>query len=678
MLGATWVDCRTRVERQGRSRTERRCAIPSVLYTQGIGRLRAGVIGVLAAAVAAIAAPVAGAQAPPITDFLNGGERGAECPRYGDVRICSGDVPSFDGVTLDVDLTMPANDDGSKRRPLIVMLNGFGSDKHYWESNDDEADGRDRYHWNNHWFAKHGYYVLTYTPRGFGTQPADGDRPQTPPDSSSALDKTAPTESDLKNATIRLKSREFEIRDTQWLAALAARSFAIDPEKVAVTGNSYGGGESWTQASRATWSFPHEQDETLPALDLQVAVPKYGWTDLLYSLGPNGRPNPEGEAGPGQEAQGIYESSGGDAQSPTGQGFPFGVLKESYVDLFYGIGSNAADGNIFEKGQSDCQNDEEGCYNIDSWYARAQAGEPYEGPIVEQLRRGLTEFRSSYYQEDGWAAQRDGRKVAISGIQGWTDDLFPAVEAFRQFKYLKRLDPRWPVELMVTDVGHPRAQNKKSTWRRANQQAFQFLSAHIEGSHEQQTTVSSEPTVCELGGESDQETAPSDRLSAQTPEELSAGRLLVRYGRGDTLLFTSGADDPKGPASDPISATISGQVGPGECVTSPAPPPEDSYSEISRPLAEDTSYVGLGTVDVDYTFVGLSGQLDARVWDVPPDPRPAEECPSGEPREGCPVLITRGTYRLRSDRPTDLTPQSSRSAQRATHTEMSVRLRPAR
>lgn len=210
---------------------------------------------------------------------------------------------------------------------------------------------------------------------------------------------------------------------------------------------------------------------------------------------------------------------------------------------------------------------------------------------------------------------------------------------------------------MVTDVGHPRAQNKKSTWRRANQQAFQFLSAHIEGSHEQQTTVSSEPTVCELGGESDQETAPSDRLSAQTPEEPSAGRLLVRYGRGDTLLFTSGADDPNGPASDPISATISGQVGPGECVTSPAPPPEDSYSEISRPLGEDTTYVGLGTVDVDYTFVGLSGQLDARVWDVPPDPRPAEECPSGEPREGCPVLITRGTYRLRSDRPTDLTPQ---------------------
>ena len=47
------------------------------------------------------------------------------------------------------------------------MLHGFGNDKHEWESTNDEGDGADKYHWNNRWFAKHGYYVLSYTARGF-------------------------------------------------------------------------------------------------------------------------------------------------------------------------------------------------------------------------------------------------------------------------------------------------------------------------------------------------------------------------------------------------------------------------------------------------------------------------------------------------------------------------------
>ena len=133
---------------------------------------------------------------------------------YGGVRICSGSVPSFDGSKMDVDLTQPMNDGG--RHPLIVMLHGFGNDKHEWESTTDEGDGADKYHWNNRWFAKHGYYVLTYTARGFKDDGAtqDENQPPTPfdPDGSESL----------PNGTLHLKSRDYEIRDTQWLAALAA------------------------------------------------------------------------------------------------------------------------------------------------------------------------------------------------------------------------------------------------------------------------------------------------------------------------------------------------------------------------------------------------------------------------------------------------------------------------
>src|SRR4051812_38221613 len=81
------------------------------------------------------------------------------CPPYGDQEICSGQVQSFDGTSLDVDLTKPAQDTRSTH-PLIVMLHGFGNTKHEWESMTDEGDGGDKYHWNSHWFSRHGYYVL--------------------------------------------------------------------------------------------------------------------------------------------------------------------------------------------------------------------------------------------------------------------------------------------------------------------------------------------------------------------------------------------------------------------------------------------------------------------------------------------------------------------------------------
>src|SRR5215207_6612836 len=89
------------------------------------------------------------------------------CPAYGDQRICTAQVPSFDGTPLDVDLTLP--EDGGGSHPLIVLLHGFGNDKREWQSLDDRGDGADKLRWNSHCFASHGFYVLTYTARGFRT-----------------------------------------------------------------------------------------------------------------------------------------------------------------------------------------------------------------------------------------------------------------------------------------------------------------------------------------------------------------------------------------------------------------------------------------------------------------------------------------------------------------------------
>ena len=539
---------------------------------------------------------------------------------YGGVRICSGSVPSFDGSKMDVDLTQPMHG-GGERHPLIVMLHGFGNDKHEWESTTDEGDGADKYHWNNRWLAKHGYYVLTYTARGFRDDGPSGDnQPPTPFDPDGSLS--------LPRGTLHLKSRDYEIRDTQWLAALAAETYPdVDPDSIAVTGGSYGGIESWLQASQATWTFPHSLDASLPILSLQVAVAKYPSTDIAYALAPNGH-------GGGPGLNDLYESSQGRPSNDLGDGNPIGVPKQSYVTGLFASGQTKG---VFEAGTStdapfactygDC----EGTININSWKARTDAGDPTapEDVIIRQIRRGLTEFRGAYYQDEGWSQQENGRKVAVFSIQGWTDDLFPAVESFRMFKYLKRLDPRWPVELALADVGHSRAQNKPETWHRLNAQAFQWLQSNINGSHEQRTTVSSEATVCgDEGGPS--------RAVGTTPEDLANGSLSIQYPSGTTV-SPLGAADPNGPATDAIAGPI---VQPGEpCRQSDGPiPPGAGYTAYSSPLVKTQTYVGIGTVRVPYTWAGAaSGQLDARLFDVAPD--------------GTELLMTRGAYRLENDPP---------------------------
>src|SRR5690242_3477482 len=66
----------------------------------------------------------------------------ATCGTYGGIKVCSGEVPSFDGTPLDVDLSFPSSGTGTTH-PLMVLLHGFGNDKHEWESTTDAADNGD-------------------------------------------------------------------------------------------------------------------------------------------------------------------------------------------------------------------------------------------------------------------------------------------------------------------------------------------------------------------------------------------------------------------------------------------------------------------------------------------------------------------------------------------------------
>src|SRR5207237_7092847 len=163
-----------------------------------------------------------------------------------------------------------------------------------------------------------------------------------------------------------LKSREFEIRDTQWLAALVAQAYPdLDVNQAAISGGSYGGGESWLQATQPVWNantfVTPAPTPALPILQLQVAIPKYPWTDLAYSLAPNGHPGPFDAT--------IYSSSQGNTGDPTdtGQGNPFGSPKFSYVFGLFDLG--VIDG-IFVRGTTVTPS-EEGPISLPTWAGRA-------------------------------------------------------------------------------------------------------------------------------------------------------------------------------------------------------------------------------------------------------------------------------------------------------------------
>ena len=630
----------------------------------------------MAATAAALALPGAALaqEPPPYTDLSKLPCKPYPAEENREQEICSGEVVSFDGATLDVDVTKPLDNARGQRHPMIVMLHGFGNDKDEWQYLNDEGDNADKWHWNSHWFAKHGYYVVNYTARGFDTdrEPDEGTgKPDTPPGTSYSE----------PNGTIHLKSREFEVRDTQWLAALTAKAFEdIAEDQVAVTGGSYGGGESWLQASQASWTFPRDCSEAakqptpddppdpekdplaacktgktpkdgLDALQLQVAVPKYPWTDLAYSLTPNGHPGPVGNH---YDSATQRPDKGTEAckqllapETPPRECNPLGVEKFSYNNGLYQLGNEP--GAKFEEGETQTPSAERaeagGQINVHCWKHRAdgiarQQGSPppatceppgdptdtagVEDPVIQQIRRGLTEYRGAYYQD--WEAQKSGRKVAVFAIQGWTDDLFTAVEATRIFKLLKELDPLWPVEVELADVGHPRAQNKPKTWQRLNDQAWQFLQSNIQGSHEQQTTVSSEQSVCP--GDPNKDAA--QRLHATSPEGLAKGTLSVNYVKPGSINNPAGAGDVRGPFSDPIF----GEPGCKESPPSePFPLEFTKYREQSNPLKDPAHYIGLGTVTLPrLTSAALSASINARLWDVKPN---------GEER-----LIDRGTYRF--------------------------------
>jgi hypothetical protein len=405
-------------------------------------------------------------------------------------------VPSWDGVPLDVDVTLPPTGDGPF--PTIVMMHGWGQSKTAFESSTGAGD------YNNLFYAQRGYAVVNYTARGWG-------RSCGAPDS-----RTSPG---CDRGWLHLADHRFEGRDTQHLLGLLVDQGLTRPDSIGVTGISYGGIQTLNLARLRNrvrledGTFVPWQSPAGRPLSIAAAWARWGASDLTSALQPNGRfldfrtPRRNQSIRPG------------------------GVMKKSYLDGLFATG--AAGGFYAPRG---------GPFNADitTWKALSDRGEPARQDALA-VGRELTRFHS-------WAGL-SGASPPLLVQNGWTDDLFPAPEALRVYRtFTAARGAR--ISLQLADLGHPRGQNKAGSLRVTTEQGSGFFDAYLkrEGRPPRHGSVLAFTQTCPTAA---REGGP---IRAENWERLHPRTFLLR--RLPLQRIRSGAGNPNTAAAiDPLGSS---------------------------------------------------------------------------------------------------------------------------
>ena len=522
---------------------------------RGVRRTVARGIGaVFATALAMAVAPALAAGAEP-APF------GHACTAQNGVRFCPTGtleerVPSFDGVPLDADVTLPPT--GSGPWPTIVMMHGWGGSKTAFESSTPEGDGNETFDYNNVYFAQHGYAVLNYSARGWGR---------------SCGTSESRTEPGCKEGWIRLADQRYEARDTQYLLGLLADERITRPSGIGVTGISYGGGQSIELAYLKNrirlpnnefqpWTSPKGKPMTIAA-----AYPRWPWSDLVDALEPNGR---------------FLDTE----IAPAGQSYePLGVEIQSYVSGLFAEGQ--ALGYIAPAGK-----DPEA--DLTKWFAAVNKGEPAT-PEDEEIAHKIYDFHQGY--------GLSGTPAPLLIENGWTDDLFPPKEALRVYNQVRSL--KGYASLMFGDLGHSRGTNKVNTDHAFNEEAARFFAARLQHSG----TVPPNGSVVAYT-----QTCPKAEPGGGPFTASSWKRLhlhAVTLSSSGTQTFTSaGGNAETASAFDPIAGTSEAC----KTVKAETEPDTANYTLTSPGF----TLLGLPTITATIKTTGSYGEIAARLWDVLP------------------------------------------------------------
>jgi dienelactone hydrolase len=576
--------------------------------------------------------------------------------KAGDAAAMPGANPGTGDIALDVDVTLPTSAPPAGGYPLIVMMHGCcGGNKTGWEADSFDASG-EKWHYSNAWFASRGYVVITYTARGFVDNQNRGSTGET-----------------------QLDSRRFEINDYQHLACqvLANASqfedvvpgtepVAIDPQRVVTTGGSYGGGFTWLAATDPKWTCNAETGAPGTEMALAAAAPKYGWTDLAYTLVPTGTHSQS----PGQLPAingcdtGPKQLDGGDCPPPQ---TPIGTPKFSIVAGLYATGNTGTPPSFDHTTFPPSIHDAFACLNG-----------PYPPELnpacTNTIENTLPEFlrdRSAYYQNDFFdnVATDPSYRVPIFNTATFTDPLFPAYENRRMLNRLRSVVPDYPIKAYYGDVQHF-VQNKAKEWgdlcgedRHVCSSADypeggggpnfnadppslvrtgittrlnRFIDFYAQpsggytgGAPDFDVTASLQ--VCpQNAGPGQPADEPGETFSAATFEELTSGTLTIDY-QGPQRTQSNVEPNAHAVNADPVVNELRNAR---RCPVETGIAESGVASYASVPLPGDATMLGSATATIDFRLSGSSSgfQLNARLYDVFPD--------------GTAVMVDRGTRRV--------------------------------
>jgi predicted acyl esterase len=515
-------------------------------------------IAVAAATVLATLIAVAAAQASFPT--LYGGKISCTAqPANGNVRLCGGPTTTWDGQTkIDVNVILPpapaSGPDGPY--PLIGDFHGWGGKKIGINA---QTQG----------WAQHGYAVFSMSDRGWGNSCGAQDP-----------DKIA-LKANCEHGYNHLMDDRYEVRDAQYLISLLADEGVAQPQRIGATGVSYGGGISMALAalrnrtmlpdgSLVPWKSPGGTQMALAA-----AVPQWPWSDLAYSLMPNGRT--------------LDYVADAPYLGPTGTA-PIGIEKLSFVSGLFATGqleSNYAPPSL-DPGA-----------DLISWYALINAGEPYDqNPAAQSLIAEITAHHSSYY------VNHSQPPAPLLIQSGWNDDLFPADEAIRYYNRTRTQFPGDPISLFFMDDGHARSQNKPADVQAFEARQNAWFDYYLKGAGAAPAPrVEALTTTCG---------APSaGPYAAATWKDLAPGEIRLDSAPAQTIVPGSG-DPTIGTSFDPIG-------GSGACASAAGADQAGvaSYRLAAAPAGGFT-LLGSPTVVADVSAPGSQSALAARLLDVSP------------------------------------------------------------
>ncbi|HMX70579.1 MAG TPA: acetylxylan esterase [Solirubrobacterales bacterium] len=478
-------------------------------------------------------------------------------------------VESFDGVPIDVNVAFPDHTQfGDGPYPLVYVFHGYGG-------------GKINFTGMQHWLDK-GYAVFSQTNRGFH-------------ESCGTATSKADDADCVTKGFVRLDDTRYEVRDAQLFAGMLVDEDLVQPNKIAATGGSYGGGMSMALAALkdrimlpdgtyAAWTSPQGTP-----MSIAVAIPDIPWTDLAYSLVPNG--------------------SNIDYIKDASYYGPFGIMKQSYVNGLY-ISGLGAPGYYTDPGTQPEA-------DLAGWKAFMDAGEPFEGePAAEQMLTEVTTHHSSYYIDHSQAPA----PLLISS--GFTDDLFPANEATRFYNRTRAQYPNSPIGLFFGSFGHMRGQNGSETVndRAALQDAW--VDYYLKGTGSQPASnVTTWTQVCPNGA-TDGGPYVTDNWVDQSPGEI------VLTDTGSKTIEPTGGDRAAGGTFNPAPSGTA-------CATASGTPETGiaNYETAAAPAGGFT-VMGSPTVIARYSYSSDEPpQVAARLVDISAD---------GTTK----TLVNRGVWRL--------------------------------